>query len=170
VSLTRQVIIIIIIIPGQYRHWVIWFLRYRLVNDLFVVPSASSARVFAREERFVTATPVTTRLYWRDMKTTLVSDAQLAQAARRFRLLGEPTRLELLNLLHARGEMNVQDLVEASGQSQANVSKHLRLLLDEGLVGRRRDGPFSYYRIADPTLAALCMLVCGQLSDPEHKS
>jgi ArsR family transcriptional regulator, arsenate/arsenite/antimonite-responsive transcriptional repressor len=104
------------------------------------------------------------------MKATLVPQSQLAQAARRFRLIGEPTRLELLNLLHARGELNVQALVEASGQSQANVSKHLRLLLEEGLVGRRRDGPFSYYRIADPTLAALCMLVCGQLNDPGRKS
>src|SRR5690554_3178698 len=87
----------------------------------------------------------------------------LEEAAHRFRMLGEPVRLQILNLLHAHGEVNVQALVEATGQSQANVSKHLRLLLDEGLVARRQEGLYAYYSIADPTLAALCLLVCGQL-------
>jgi ArsR family transcriptional regulator, arsenate/arsenite/antimonite-responsive transcriptional repressor len=97
------------------------------------------------------------------MPATLVTPALFDQVARRFRLLGEPARLQLLNHLHAHGETTVQDLVAATGQSQPNVSKHLRLLRAEGLVDHRRDGAFMYYRIADPTIAALCMLVCGHL-------
>jgi ArsR family transcriptional regulator, arsenate/arsenite/antimonite-responsive transcriptional repressor len=89
----------------------------------------------------------------------------LDQAAHRFRLMGEPVRLQILNVLQAVGESNVQDLVSATGQSQANISKHLRLLLDEGMVGRRQEGPFAYYRISDPTLGAICMLVCGAIKD-----
>ena len=95
----------------------------------------------------------------------LVPRTLLARAARRFRLLGEPARLELLNLLQSAGEMNVQDLVAATGQSQANVSKHLGLLLRERLIGRRQEGLFAYYRITDPALSAICMLMCGALRE-----
>ncbi len=87
----------------------------------------------------------------------------LDEVARRFRLLGEPARLELLNYLQTAGEAPVQDLVGATGQSQPNVSKHLRLMLEAGLVARRQEGLFAYYRIADPTVSALCLLVCGGL-------
>jgi len=95
------------------------------------------------------------------MSATLIPLDSLKQAAHRFRLLGETTRLQILNVLHAEGEQNVQSIVAATGQSQANVSKHLRLLMNEGLVARRQEGPFAYYRIDDPMLAALCLLVCG---------
>ncbi len=95
----------------------------------------------------------------------LIPRAQLDWVARRFRLLGDPVRLEILNLLHARGEMTVQELVAATGQCQANVSKHLRLLREAGLVARRQEGSFAYYRINDPMLAALCVLVCSQVPE-----
>lgn len=98
------------------------------------------------------------------MTDDLIPRKLLEHVARRFQLLAEPARLELLNLLHARGEAHQQALVEASGQSQAGVSRHLRLLADEGLIARRREGSFTYYRIADPMLAALCALVCGRLT------
>lgn len=87
----------------------------------------------------------------------------LEQVAARFRLLGEPLRLEMLNLLHIHGEMNVQELVAATGQQQANVSKHLKLLAGACLVARRKEGLFVYYSIADPSLSGLCLLVCSQL-------
>lgn len=97
------------------------------------------------------------------MASSLVPATFFEQAARRFRVLGEPARLAILNVLHVRGEETVQRIVEATGLGQANVSKHLRLLLDEGLVERRQDGLFVHYRIADPTLAGVCLLVCGGL-------
>ena len=97
------------------------------------------------------------------MSMTLVPREMLEEAARRFQLLGEPVRLEILNLLQVNNEMNVQQIVEASGQSHANVSKHLRLMASAGLVARRKDGLYAFYRIADPSLSGLCLLVCGQL-------
>jgi ArsR family transcriptional regulator, arsenate/arsenite/antimonite-responsive transcriptional repressor len=94
----------------------------------------------------------------------LIPLADLEPVAARFRLLGEPTRLQILNLLHAQGEQSVQAISEATEQSQANVSKHLRLLYEGGLVSRRQQGHYVYYGIADPTLAAICTLVCSRIS------
>ena len=85
--------------------------------------------------------------------------------ARRFAVLGEATRLRLLNLLHERGEASVGELAEETGASQANVSKHLALLLGERMVSRRREGSRAYYRIADPTLMALCDEVCSSVRE-----
>lgn len=86
---------------------------------------------------------------------------ELAQLiARRFAVLGEPTRLRLLNLIHAQEEASVGELVEATGSSQANISKHLAVLLGERMVARRREGSRALYRIADPTLMKLCDEVC----------
>lgn len=57
------------------------------------------------------------------------------------------------------------ELSAATRTSQANASKHLALLLEQGLVARRRDGLFTRYRIADPSLPALCQTVCGSLAE-----
>lgn len=97
------------------------------------------------------------------MNTPLLLHEVLEDVAQRFRLLGEPVRLELLNLLHLYSEVTVNDLARATGQSQANVSKHLRLMAAEGLVRRRKDGMYAYYRISDPSLSGLCLLVCSQV-------
>jgi ArsR family transcriptional regulator len=101
------------------------------------------------------------------MDKRLVPSAHLEKAAQRFKLLSEPVRLELLNQLQLQGEMAVNELVEATGYRQANVSKHLGLLADENLVARRKEGLYVYYRIKDPTLSAMCMLVCGRLREEE---
>ncbi len=85
--------------------------------------------------------------------------------ARRFSVLGEPTRLRLLNLMHERGEVSVGELAAATASSQANVSKHLGLLLGERMVARRREGPRAMYSIADPTLMRLCDEVCSSVRD-----
>ena len=63
-----------------------------------------------------------------------------ALIARRFAVLGEPTRVRLLDQIHERGEASVGELAEAVGSTHANVSKHLNLLLAERMVGRRREG------------------------------
>ena len=82
--------------------------------------------------------------------------------AGRFRTLGDPTRIRILDRLHD-GEQTVGELTAAVGCTQQNVSKHLTLLLAAGIVTRRRAGNFSYYRIDDPTTLALCALVCEGL-------
>jgi DNA-binding transcriptional ArsR family regulator len=84
--------------------------------------------------------------------------------AERFRLLGDPMRLRLLQIL-GEGERPVADLVNETGTSQANVSKHLQLLLRSGLVGRRKEGLFVYYAVRDPVVFRLCDLVCGSLAE-----
>lgn len=78
-------------------------------------------------------------------------------------MLSEPVRLDILNHLHVATELNVQQIVEATDHSQANVSKHLGLLSREGLVDRRKEGLYVFYSIADPMLTVICRSVCGQL-------
>lgn len=95
----------------------------------------------------------------------LVPSSLLDAAAARFRLLGDPTRLRILRALYDADEVTVQALAEATGQSQQNTSKHLRQLAEAGVVGGRRDGLHVHYRITDPTLRALCDLVCDALGD-----
>jgi ArsR family transcriptional regulator len=92
-----------------------------------------------------------------------LKDETLQLVAERFRLLGDPLRLRLLQTLSS-GERSVAELVETSGTTQANVSKHLQLLLRAGVVQRRKDGLHGYYSIADPSVFQLCDLVCGSLS------
>ena len=88
-----------------------------------------------------------------------------ALIARRFAVLGEPTRLRLLNLLHALGEASVGELVAATSSSQANVSKHLGVRLTERMVTRRREGSKAIYQIADPALIRICDEVCASVRD-----
>ena len=82
--------------------------------------------------------------------------------AQRFRALGEPLRIRLLEQL-MDGEASVQELVAATGAGQQNVSKHLGVLLNAGIVGRRKQGTFVYYRIVDEVVFSLCEQVCTSL-------
>ena len=91
-----------------------------------------------------------------------MSLAQLEAVARLFAVLSEPSRLALLQALHG-GPLTVNQLVQASGLKQANVSKHLGVLHDHRLVKRQREGISIRYQIADPMIFALCNLVCGKM-------
>lgn len=86
--------------------------------------------------------------------------------ARRFRALGDPLRIRLVERL-MEGEATVQQLVTASGGGQQNVSKHLAVLAHAGVVARRKEGTFVYYRIADEVVYSLCEQVCASL-EREH--
>lgn len=87
----------------------------------------------------------------------------LEQVATYFQALSEPTRLRLLNLLR-EGERNVGELALACGYTAANVSRHLALLMQHGLVTRESRGTSVYYRVADASVYALCDLVCGNIA------
>jgi ArsR family transcriptional regulator len=89
----------------------------------------------------------------------LIPDEFLDVMAEKFRLLGDSTRLAILRALMA-GEKCVGRVVEETGRGQANVSKHLKLLADAGLVARRKEGLQIFYRVDDPVVAKLCKLVC----------
>jgi DNA-binding transcriptional ArsR family regulator len=89
----------------------------------------------------------------------------LERVSERFRLLSDPSRLRLINELHAGGEMSVGQLVERSGLSYATVSKHLALLRTHGSLTRRRSGTRVYYELADPWIGELCEVVCRSLRE-----
>jgi len=84
--------------------------------------------------------------------------------ARRFRMLAEPTRIKLLDRLR-EGEANVNELSEGLGASQQNVSKHLAMLTEAGMLARRKERNHVYYRIADEGVFALCEQVCGSVQE-----
>ena len=92
-----------------------------------------------------------------------LSPDTLALVAERLRALAEPARLEILNELRA-GERTVSELVEATGLGQANVSKHLQLLLAAGFVRRRKVGLYAYYALADQDVFRICDIMCGRLA------
>jgi DNA-binding transcriptional ArsR family regulator len=98
------------------------------------------------------------------MPHPVMSDDALELVAARFRVLGDGSRLRLLNML-MQGEASVQNLVEASGLSQTNVSRHLGLLRRERLVVRTRVGNRALYRVSDPSVEKLCRIVCGGIGD-----
>ena len=93
-----------------------------------------------------------------------LSDEAMELVAARFRTLGDPLRIALLQALRA-GEHNVGELVDAVGSTQPNVSKHLKLLGEAGLVHRRQERTAVYYSIADPSVFDLCDSVCRSIGD-----
>jgi ArsR family transcriptional regulator len=82
--------------------------------------------------------------------------------AGRFRVLGEPNRIKLILALQ-EGEKNVTELVELTGATQGNVSKHLGILSETGMVSRRKEGLKVFYFISDPQIIELCELMCSKL-------
>jgi len=82
--------------------------------------------------------------------------------AARFKLLAEPSRIKILDRLRD-GEASVQELAAAVGTTQQNVSKHLGALAANGVVGRRKQGNFVYYRVVDDSIWQLCHDVCGSV-------
>jgi DNA-binding transcriptional ArsR family regulator len=93
-----------------------------------------------------------------------LSDEALELVAARFRSLGDPVRLKILRLLEG-GEMSVGSLVSQLGTSQANVSRHLKVLLAAGVLARRVQGTSAFYHMSDPVILKLCATVCSSLED-----
>lgn len=99
----------------------------------------------------------------------------LERLAQRFKVLGEPTRLQILAALCDQ-ERSVQDICQRTGLGQANTSRHLRLMKDAKVVSCRKKGVWRYYRIVEPEILSLCFIpheVPKQLkildsSDPTH--
>lgn len=87
-------------------------------------------------------------------------DPLVERIAARFRMIGDPLRIRILERLMT-SEASVHELTEAVGTSQQNMSKHLGLLLQHGIVGRRKEGTFAYYRIVDESVLAMCEQACG---------
>jgi DNA-binding transcriptional ArsR family regulator len=91
-----------------------------------------------------------------------LDDRAIEQVAEFFGAFAVPMRLKILNALRG-GERNVGDLTAEFGCSQANVSKHLSVLAQKGLIAKTLRGTSAYYRIVDPRIYQLCDLVCVQI-------
>jgi len=94
---------------------------------------------------------------------THLPDQAIDRVATYFQALAEPTRLRILNLLREE-EHNVGEMAEVCGYTAANMSRHLAVLMQQGFVKREGRGTSVYYQIADPTIYALCDLVCNRIT------
>ncbi len=92
----------------------------------------------------------------------------LSPVADYFKVLSEVSRLQVLCCLKT-GAKNVTEIIQATGLGQANVSKHLKVLVQAGMVTRRPEGINVYYQISDPMIFELCELVCDRLAIRLHE-
>ena len=90
-------------------------------------------------------------------------DRVFTAVARYFGLLSEPTRLRILHAI-CQAEQSVSAIVSATGASQTNVSRHLALMYQAGVVRRRREGSTVFYGVADPEFVSICRSVCVQIA------
>ena len=95
-------------------------------------------------------------------KKRLMSDGELESIARHFKLLGEPMRLKILQAV-CHAPLTVNEIVAATGATQANVSKHLSLLAAADILTRKKDGQCVYYGMKDELTLKMCELVHSQL-------
>lgn len=93
----------------------------------------------------------------------------LGKIADSFRALSEPTRLAILQELKS-GSKTVNELVEAIGTSQPNISKQLRVLFDGGFISREQRGIFVHYQMQGDFVLRLCELVCDRLNQQARAS
>jgi DNA-binding transcriptional ArsR family regulator len=98
-----------------------------------------------------------------DCRLVKLSPETLQLVADFFKVLSESSRLQIVCALKT-GEKNVTEIIEATGLGQANVSKHLKILAQAGIVKRQQQGVCVYYQIANAFVFELCELVCDSLS------
>lgn len=85
-------------------------------------------------------------------------EQDIEQAAQAIKAMAHPLRLKILCLLGGQ-EVSVQDIVEHVGTSQSNISQHLAILRDKGVLATRKEANFVYYRINDPRTLKLVGLM-----------
>lgn len=78
----------------------------------------------------------------------LSREQDIEQASRSLKAISHPLRLKILCVL-GNNEVNVQDIVESVGTSQSNISQHLAILRDKGVLGSRKEANKVFYRVAD---------------------
>jgi ArsR family transcriptional regulator len=95
-------------------------------------------------------------------KEIQIPDAFFDRVASKLRMLGDPTRLAILRTIMT-SEKSVGAIVAETSGNQANVSKHLKMLMNAGLVRRRKAGLQVFYVVSDPLIEQLCRLVCNTI-------
>jgi DNA-binding transcriptional ArsR family regulator len=100
------------------------------------------------------------------MSRITLSDPMIEEVSQLFLALGDPSRLKILRtLLEAKAPMSQGALVESTGLSQANASKHLSQLVRVGLVTREADGNTAYFQPVMPLVGNVCEMVCGHVTE-----
>lgn len=94
----------------------------------------------------------------------MVDPVVLVAVADYFKVLSEVSRLQILTCLKS-GPMNVMEIAEATGLGQANLSKHLKVLTQAGVLSRQPKGTSAYYEIAEPMIFELCELACDRINE-----
>jgi len=92
-----------------------------------------------------------------------LTEEELRHLAKRFKLLGEPMRLKILQSV-CHEPLTVNEIVEATGSTQANISKHLALLAAADILKREKDGQCVYYGLKDKLVMQLCELVRAEIA------
>lgn len=100
----------------------------------------------------------------RSKTTASFSPRQLEEIAGLFKMLGEPMRLRILQAV-CKAPRSVGEIVETTGSTQANVSKHLALLAAAGILQREKNGQRVFYSVKEQLVVRLCELVRSQWLD-----
>ncbi|MDH3310589.1 MAG: metalloregulator ArsR/SmtB family transcription factor [Gammaproteobacteria bacterium] len=85
----------------------------------------------------------------------ITNEEDILLASRSLKAMAHPLRLKILCILGGSSEVSVQDIVEQVGTSQSNISQHLSILRDKGILASRKDANKVYYRIGDQKILQL---------------
>jgi DNA-binding transcriptional ArsR family regulator len=85
----------------------------------------------------------------------ITNEDDIFQASHSLKAMAHPLRLKILCILGGAGEVSVQDIVEQVGTSQSNISQHLSILREKGILASRKDANKVYYRVSDPKILQL---------------
>ncbi|MCP5409522.1 MAG: winged helix-turn-helix transcriptional regulator [Chromatiaceae bacterium] len=83
-----------------------------------------------------------------DIDEIFADDEDIERASRSLKAISHPLRLKILCTLGGQ-EVSVQDIVEQVGTSQSNISQHLAILRDKGILASRKDANRVFYRVSD---------------------
>lgn len=100
----------------------------------------------------------------------ITNEEDIYNASRSLKAMAHPLRLKILCILGATTEVSVQDIVEQVGTSQSNISQHLSILRDKGILASRKDANKVYYRIADPKIINLIGSLRAAFCSAMHES
>lgn len=112
-------------------------------------------------DRYVCSTAMNNRYEAKTMSAPaenvvlITNEEDIYNASHSLKAMAHPLRLKILCLLGATTEVSVQDIVEQVGTSQSNISQHLSILRDKGILASRKDANKVFYRIAEPRILHL---------------
>jgi DNA-binding transcriptional ArsR family regulator len=90
-------------------------------------------------------------------------DEIFEEVADYFSVMSEPARLKIIHAI-CQSERTVSEIVEVTGSTQSNISRHLGLMYRHGLLAKRREGNQIFYRMADETMIELCRTACNRIA------